>query len=170
MAGRPTSPHHGPWVRGLAVLGMVAYLGGMGWFMTLCTAALAVVDGDHSVRIESHRRGFFVILGHDRCPPRPGQVHAHDWLARVLTSMSGDWITPGGDHVIDLDRDPGLAARPVEASMRDSIGRQGPAAVLTPVPIPAVALSSLPSRQVCADSVPVLCPSLRVVRTHVLRC
>ena len=62
MAGRSKSPHRGPWIRGIAVLGLVAYLGGMGWFMTLCTAALAVVDGEHSVRIEFRQQDFFQLV------------------------------------------------------------------------------------------------------------
>ena len=36
------SHSRGPWVRCLALMGLVSYLGGMGWFMTLCTAALAL--------------------------------------------------------------------------------------------------------------------------------
>jgi hypothetical protein len=88
MAGRSKSPHRGPWVRCLALLGLVAYLGGMGWFMTLCTAAVALVDGEHSVRIESRQQGFFVILGHDRSARHPERIHSHDWIADLLTSLA----------------------------------------------------------------------------------
>ena len=161
------------WFRSLAVWGLVSYLGGMGWFMTLCTAALAVVDGEHSVRIESRDRGFFVILGHDRRSRQGGSpeaAHVHDWLADVLTSMASDSLSAGGDHVIDLDRDPGLAARPGEASIRDSIARNATGAGVALAPMPAVAPRTPPCRQAAPGIQAALAPSLRVSRTHVLRC
>ncbi len=170
MASPLKSPDRGPWVRCLAVLGLVAYLGGMGWFMTLCTAALAVVDGEHSVRIESRQQGFFVILGHDRSAHHPDRVHSHEWIADLLTSLASDSLTPGGDHVIDLDRDPGLAARSGEASIRGSTLRTAAASVLTPAPMPAIAPSTRPHREASIGIESTLAPSLRVSRTHVLRC
>ena len=170
MAGRSKSPHRGPWVRCLALLGLVAYLGGMGWFMTLCTAAVALVDGEHSVRIESRQQGFFVILGHDRSDRHPERTHSHDWIADLLTSLASDSLTSGGDHVIDLDRDPGLAARSGEASLRDLIARNATGSVITAFPMPAVALSSVPRRQASIGVQSTLAPSLCVSRIHVLRC
>ena len=170
MAGRSKSPHRGPWVRGVALLGLVAYLGGMGWFMTLCTAALAVVDGEHSVRIEFRQQGFLVILGHEHLSQGSGSMHSHDWISAVLTMMAADSLTPGGDHVIDLDRDPGLADRSSEASLRGSIARNLSAATFQPMTMPHVASSSLPLRQASLGVQSVLSPSLRVSRTHVLRC
>ena len=170
VAGRSKSPHRGPWVRCLALLGLVAYLGGMGWFMTLCTAAVAVVDGDHSVRIESRQQGFLVILGHDRSARHPERIHSHDWIADFLTSLASDSLTSGGDHVIDLDRDPGLAARSSEASIRHSIARNATGLVLTAFPLPAVAPSSRPHRQASIGVQSTLAPSLCVSRIHVLRC
>jgi len=170
------APHHpgsGPWVRSLAWLGLVAYLGGMGWFMTLCTAALAVVDGEHSVRIESRPQGFFVILGHDRSSQRPGSSdahHSHDWIADLLTSMASESLTAGGDHVIDLDRNPGLAARSGEASVRGPGLRNPAASESSPAPLPSVAPARRPHRQASIAVRSALCPSLRVGRTHVIRC
>ena len=170
MAGRSKSPHRGPWVRCLALLGLVAYLGGMGWFMTLCTAAVALVDGEHSVRIESRQQGFLVILGHDRSARHPERTHSHDWIADLLTSLASDSLTSGGDHVIDLDRDPGLAARSGEASLRDLIARNATGSVITAFPLPAVAPSSRPHRQTSIGVQSTLAPSLCVSRIHVLRC
>jgi len=164
------SHSRGPWVRCLALMGLVSYLGGMGWFMTLCTAALAVVDGEHSVRIESRRQGFLVILGHEHLSHGSGSMHSHDWISAVLTTMAADSLTPGGDHVIDLDRDPGLAARSSEASLRGSIARNLSAATFQPMTMPKVAPSSLPLRQASLGVQSVLSPCLRVSRTHVLRC
>lgn len=170
MPLRSSSHSRGPWVRCWAFIGLVSYLGGMGWFMTLCTAALAVVDGEHSVRIESRQQGFFVILGHDRRGNPAGSAHDHDWIATLLTSLATDSLTPGGDHIIDLDRDPGLAARSGEASLRDSIARDVSRAPFQPMAMPEVAPSSLPLRQVSIGVQSILSPSLRVCRIHVLRC
>lgn len=170
MDGHSKSPCRGPWVRWLAVLGLVAYMGGMGWFMTLCTAALAVVDGEHSVRIESRQQGFFVILGHDRSSRHSERIHSHDWIADLLTSMASESLTAGGDHVIDLDRDPGLVARSGEASIRGSTLRNVAASVLSSVPMPAVVPSSRPHREVSIGVQSALAPCLCVSRTHVLRC
>jgi len=168
--GRRKTPNRGPWVRCLAVLALVAYLGGMGWFMTLCTAALAVVDGGHSVRIESRQRGFLVILGHDRSARHLGRIHSHDWIADLLTSMASESLTAGGDHVIDLDRDPGLVARSGEAPVRGSTLRKLAASVPSPVPMPAVVPSSRPRREAAIEIQSALAPCLCVRRTHVLRC
>lgn len=170
MAGRSKSPHRGPWVRCLALIGMVAYLGGMGWFMTLCTAALAVVDGEHSVRIECRQQGFLVILGHDRSACHPERIHSHDWIADLLTSLASDSLTSGGDHVIDLDRDPGLATRSGEASIRNAIARNTAGSVLSAFPLPIVAPSRLPHRQASIGVQSFQTPCLCVSRTHVLRC
>jgi hypothetical protein len=159
----------GWWFRSLAVWGLVSYLGGMGWLMTLCTAALAVVDGEHSVRIESRRQGFFVILGHDRSG-RAHPAHSHEWLATLLTSMASDSLTAGGDHVIDLDRDPGLVSRPAGASLRDSIPRNTAGHGLLWIPMPAVAPGASSCRPTPHGVPAALAPSLRVSRTHVLRC
>ena len=133
MSIHSKSHSRGPWVRCLALMALVSYLGGMGWFMTLCTAALAVVDGEHSVRIESRRQGFLVILGHEHLSHGSGSMHSHDWISAVLITMAADSLTPGGDHVIDLDRDPGLAARSSEASLRGSIARNLSAATFQPM-------------------------------------
>ncbi|MEY4690479.1 MAG: hypothetical protein RIT19_804 [Verrucomicrobiota bacterium] len=159
----------GWWFRSLAVWGLVSYLGGMGWLMTLCTAALAVVDGEHSVRIESRRQGFFVILGHDRSG-RAHPAHSHEWLATLLTSMASDSLTAGDDHVIDLDRDPGLVSRPVGPSLRDSIPRNTVGLGLPWIPKSAVAPGASPCRPTPHGVPAALPPSLRVSRTHVLRC
>ncbi len=151
-------------------MGLVSYLGGMGWFMTLCTAALAVVDGEHSVRIESREQGFLVILGHEHLSQGSGSLHSHDWISAVLTTMAADSLTPGGDHVIDLDRDPGLVARSSEASLRDSIARNLNSVLSQPMAMPNVASSSPTLRQASLGVQSALSPSLRVSRTHVLRC
>lgn len=170
LTRRSKIPYRGPWVRWLALLELVAYLGGMGWFMTLCTAALAVVDGEHSVRIESRQQGFLVILGHDRSDRHPERIHSHDWIADLLTSLTSDSLNSGVDHVIDLDRDPGVAVRFGEASLRDSIARNATGSVLTAFPRPAVAPSSRPHRQASIGVQSTLAPSLCVSRIHVLRC
>ena len=174
MSAHPSKTRSRPWwFRSLALWGLVSYLGGMGWLMTLCTAAMAVVDGEHTVRIESRHRGFFVILGHDRRSLQggdPASAHAHDWLADVLTSMASDSLSAGGDHVIDLDRDPGLVARPGEASIRDSIARNASGVGVASVPMPAVVPRNVPCRSLAPGIDAGLAPSVRVSRTHTLRC
>jgi len=170
MAGRSKSTHRGPWVRCLALLGLVTYLGGMGWFMTLCTAAVALADGEHSVRIESRRQGFLVILGHDRSAYHPERIHSHDWISNLLTSLASDSLTSGGDHVIDLDRDPGLVARSGETSILDSIARNATGSGPSPFPLPTVDPFRLPHRQASIGVQSFLAPCLCVSRIHVLRC
>jgi ABC-type Mn2+/Zn2+ transport system ATPase subunit len=96
--------------------------------------------------------------------------HLRDLGNSVLVVEHDEDTIRACDHVIDLDRDPGLAARSSEASLRGSIARNLSAATFQPMTMPHVASSSLPLRQASLGVQSVLSPSLRVSRTHVLRC
>jgi len=145
---------------------LAAYLAGLGWLATLFTTALALWDGGHRVRIEAGTRGIRVVLSHDgqHRPDRP-----HQLLGSALTAFAEPTSPAAPDHVIELGPGGGIVARlDAPGRIREPGVASGPVAYLPTAWAPA--MPSGPPNAGPDRSRFTTAFSVRVARTHVLRC
>ncbi len=166
MTARSVPSRPPPRGRALAVFGLVAYLSGLGWFATLLTASLGIWEGGHRVRIEMGPAGMRVVMAHD---DEHAAVHPRRLSVPALAVFAKPACPATTDHVFEFGPSGGVMAR-VDATR--TLPGSGTIRVALPMPATAwIPVMPVAPPFVAPDTVAhSLAASVRVARTHVLRC
>lgn len=103
--------HEAPWHRALAaLLCLVLHLCANTPAGLLATAAVAWLDGEHSVQLMGRESGSRIVLAHESSDQLRSPTHSHCATCRVVLLMESPSQAGGPDHILDF-REPGVLAR-----------------------------------------------------------